>query len=94
MVVPTEGFRYTVGEPKQFSRSDLERPVTREFCATCGTHLTTRLSFNPDVAIVKVGTLDDPAAYAPQVAIWTDDCQPFHLIGEGVAAFPRFPPHG
>jgi hypothetical protein len=24
-----------------FTRSDLDRPVTREFCETCGTHLTT-----------------------------------------------------
>jgi hypothetical protein len=27
---------------KQFARSDRERPVTREFCAECGTHLVTR----------------------------------------------------
>ena len=33
---------YLKDAPKQFKRSDLERPVTREFCAECGTHLVTR----------------------------------------------------
>ena len=32
-----DGFKYTKGTPKQFSRKDLEKPVTREFCAECGT---------------------------------------------------------
>ncbi|HET7191007.1 MAG TPA: GFA family protein [Pseudolabrys sp.] len=41
MLAP-DGFRYTSGEPRKFSRSDLESPVTREFCGECGTHLTTR----------------------------------------------------
>ena len=36
MAVPVEGFRYVKGEPARYSRPDLENPVTREFCATCG----------------------------------------------------------
>jgi hypothetical protein len=31
MLMPPDGFKYTKGAPKQFSRSDLEKPVTREF---------------------------------------------------------------
>lgn len=92
MMVPAAGFRYVAGQPKSFTRSDLEQAVTREFCETCGTHLATRLSFNPQVVILKVGTLDDPSVYAPQVAIWTADMPPFHLVAEGVATFPGFPP--
>jgi hypothetical protein len=42
IAMPITGFSYTKGAPKQFKRSDLERPVTREFCAECGTHLVTR----------------------------------------------------
>ena len=42
LLMPPDGFRYTKGAPKQFSRSDLENAVTREFCAECGTHLITR----------------------------------------------------
>ena len=63
MVMPADGFRYTEGAPKRFARDDLEAPAVREFCATCGTHLITRSPRSPDVVIVKVGTLDDPAAW-------------------------------
>src|SRR5438067_1494115 len=36
MAMPAGGFRYTASQPKQFSRTDLDRPVTREFCGECG----------------------------------------------------------
>jgi len=32
MAMPESNFTITQGEPKAFTRSDLERPVTREFC--------------------------------------------------------------
>ncbi len=92
MIVPSSGFRYTAGEPKRFKRSDLETPATREFCAECGTHLTTRVPRDPSIVILKVGTLDDPKAYeGPQAVIWTADAQPFHMMPEGVPQFPGFP---
>jgi hypothetical protein len=62
MLMPPDGFGYTKGMPKQFSRSDLKNAVTREFCAECGTHLVTRRPGLPAV-ILKVGTLDDPAHF-------------------------------
>ena len=34
MLMAPQDFRYTSGEPRKFSRSDLE---TREFCGDCGT---------------------------------------------------------
>jgi hypothetical protein len=42
VLMSPDGFSYTKGTPKRFARSDLEKPVTREFCAECGTHLVTR----------------------------------------------------
>jgi hypothetical protein len=65
--------------------------VTREFCAECGTHLTTLRSGLP-AAILKVGTLDDPGLFeGPQMAIFTIDKQPFHQIPEGMRTFERMP---
>lgn len=91
LVLPAAGFRYTKGEPKAYKRSDLEKPVTREFCPECGTHLITRRPDMPMV-IVKVGTLDDPSQFGtPQMAIYTCDKQPFHLIPDGMPAFERMP---
>lgn len=91
MLMPADGFRYTKGEAKKFTRSDLERPVTREFCATCGTHLITRRPGLP-LVVLKIGTLDDPAQFgAPRMAIFTIDKQPFHHIADGLPTFERLP---
>ncbi len=91
VVMPSPGFAYTKGAPKQFTRGDLENPVTREFCPDCGTHLATRPPGRP-VIVVKVGTLDDPKLYGgPQMAIFTIDKQPFHQIPDGLPAFERMP---
>jgi hypothetical protein len=38
-VMPADGSRYVKGEPKTFTRTDLEKPATRQFCAECGTHI-------------------------------------------------------
>ena len=91
IAMPIPGFAYTKGEPKGFARSDLERPVTREFCPNCGTHLVTRPQGFPAV-IVKIGALDDPSQYGgPDIAIYTVDKQSFHRIPEGIPCFERLP---
>lgn len=90
IAMPIPGFRYVKGQPKSFTRSDLEGAVTREFCANCGTHLTTRPPAFPAV-IIKVGSLDDPGVFEPQMAIFTCDVQPFHQIAEGLTRFEKLP---
>jgi hypothetical protein len=90
IVMPAAGHKYTKGTPKAFTRSDLERAVTREFCPDCGTHLATKPPGRP-VVVVKVGTLDDPKQFTPQMAIFTVDKQPFHQIPEGLKTFERRP---
>jgi hypothetical protein len=91
LLMPADGFSYTKGAPKQFTRTDLERAVTREFCSECGTHLITRLPDRP-LVVVKAGTLDDPAIFGtPQMAIYTIDKQPFHVIPDGLPTFERLP---
>jgi len=89
--MPAAGFSYTKGTAKQFTRTDIPRPVTREFCANCGTHIGTRVPGLP-AFIIKVGTLDNPAlAGDPQMAIFTIDKQSFHRIPEGIPTFERMP---
>jgi hypothetical protein len=92
MLMSPDGFRYTNGAPKRFTRDDLERPVTREFCENCGTHIATHRP-GLSMVILKVGTLDDPSLYGlPQMAINTADKQAFHLLPEGLPTFERLPP--
>jgi hypothetical protein len=92
LLMPRDGFRYSEGAPKQFARSNLERAVTWEFCADCGTHLTTRRP-GLSAVILKVGTLDDPSLFGgPQMAIYAIDKQTFRHIPEGLPTFERLPP--
>jgi hypothetical protein len=92
MLMPADGFRYTKGTPKTYKRPDKADAVTREFCAECGTHLVTRRPELPPV-VLKIGTLDDPSVYVgAQMAIFTAEGQPFHLVPKGVPAFEGLPP--
>lgn len=84
MVMPESDYKFVKGTPKKFSRSDLEAPVTREFCGDCGTHLLTRSPKRPGGIIVKVGTLDNPGVFKPELAIFTCDRQPFHEVADGL----------
>ncbi len=92
LAVPDASFSYTAGTPKQFQRSDLETPVTREFCGECGTHILSRAPGVAGAVILKVGTLDDPSVFGqPQMAIFTVDKQSFHHVPEGIPNFERTP---
>lgn len=92
MGMPASGFSIVSGKPRGFSRSDLEHPVTREFCPTCGTHLLTRSPKLAGLVLLKVGTFDDPSVFGkPDMAIYLCDKQPFHVVPEGTASFDRTP---
>ncbi len=91
IAVPEAGFTFTKGEPKGFTRSDLDAPVTREFCAECGTHLLSKTPSLPGARLIKVGVLDDPSVFRSQMAIFLVDKQPFHHVPDGIGAFERGP---
>jgi hypothetical protein len=90
--MPKDGFRYTAGEPQKFQRQDLENGVTREFCGLCGTSITSLPGNMPDMVIIKVGTMDDPAEFGePDMAFYCIEKQKFHYLPEGMTTFERFP---
>ncbi len=91
MALPKDGFEFTKGEPKSFTRTDIENAVTRLFCENCGTAIGTQTASMANAVILKVGTMDDPSVFTPQMAIYTLDKQNFHHIPEGLPAFERAP---
>ena len=92
MAMPEASFKYTKGSPKKFRRGDLADPVTREFCADCGTHILARTPRVPGAVMLKVGVLDDPSVYGTaQMVIYTIDKQSFHQLPPGVPSFERGP---
>ena len=91
MIFPLDAFKLTQGEMKSFRRSDLDSPVTRYFCETCGTSLATETPKRPGSIVIKVGTLDDPSVFTPGAAIFTCDKQAFHHIPDDIPAFDKRP---
>ena len=86
------GFCFTGAAPSVYTlpSEGSGQDIHVHFCATCGTHILTRI---PGAHLVlKIGTLDDPAWFAaPKIAIYTIDRQPFHLIPD-IPEFERLPP--
>jgi len=92
MLMPPAGFSYVRGVPKQFLRQrSRQRGDTR---------ILRRLRDASDEAPTRVARgdfegrhHDDPSVFGnAQMAIFTVDKQPFHLIAEGVPIFERLPP--
>ena len=91
MLMPADEFRYVSGTPISFTRTDKVNAVTREFCATCGTHLVNRRP-GLDPLILKIGTLDDPSEFGgPQMAIFTCEEEAFHITPEGLPTYETYP---
>ncbi len=89
--MPEAGFSYTQGTPSRFQRPDLENGVIREFCGNCGTQILSRAAALPGVVLLKVGTLDDPSVFTPDLAIFTVDKQDFQHVPEGMPSYERLP---
>jgi hypothetical protein len=89
--MPADGFKYTKGKPQQFQRSDLEDGVTREFCGKCGTQLLSMAPGLPGVQLIKVGSMDEPSLFTPDIAIFTVDQQNFQHVPDGMPSFERMP---
>lgn len=61
----------------------------RFFANCCGTHLFVRNHADSEWIDITVGSLDDPTAFPPQVAIWTDDKLPWVQLNPTLRVFPR-----
>ena len=60
------------GSPKVHETigSDSGETRRRLFCGDCGSPLFTMLTEQPDIVIIKAGTLDDRSSVAPTVEMW------------------------
>jgi hypothetical protein len=71
--VPREDLVVTIGEPRKIAHANR----LRSFAACCGTHLFFEDTKDSDTIDVTIASLDDPAAFAPQKAIWLEDKLPW-----------------
>lgn len=91
MAMPAENFAITKGTVKGYKRADLENGVTREFCADCGTHLTTRAPGFEAGVILKVGTMDDPSLFGgAESANFACDKQEYHRLPDNMPVHKKW----
>ncbi len=92
MLISPEGLHFSRGEPGTYQNPKKSGAVTRSFCRTCGTHLTTKRPGLREL-VLKVGTLDDPDEFGgPKIAIFCEEKQDWHLIPEDIPTFDTLPP--
>jgi hypothetical protein len=92
MIVPRSALKITKGEPRTYwSTAESGRQVGRSFCAECGTPVFSEPSGNPDIAVIKVGSLDDPSDFKVQADIWMKEAQPWQAPHEGAVQMPGNP---
>ena len=64
-------------------------PVTRGFCAACGSCLTYRHEARSGEIDVTLATLEEAARLAPQMHVWVADKLPWVRIEDGLPQFPE-----
>jgi len=79
-------FRVTHGALAEFRSS---APVTRGFCAACGSCLTYRHEARPGDIDVTRATLEEAARLAPQMHVWVADKLPWVRIEDGLPQYPE-----
>ena len=77
----------TKGEPRKIPHANR----IRSFAACCGTHLFFEDSKDSNTVDVTIASLDDPAPFAPQKAIWLEDKLPWVVINESIPSFSKSP---
>lgn len=79
------------GETAAFPmKTDSGRPHHIHRCAACETALWSNYGGLTKLRFVRVGTLDDPAAIAPDVHIYTRSKLPWVALPEGTPAFEAY----
>ena len=85
--MPRKDLVVTKGEPRKIAYANR----IRSFAACCGTHLFFEDSEDSDTIDVTIASLDDPAPFAPQKAIWLEDKLPWVVIDESLPSFQKTP---
>jgi len=82
------------GEARQFtSKSASGGDATRNFCPACGSLVFGGIVGETDSHTIYAGSLDDPAAFRPAIAIFNRDRPDWAPLATGLQVFETLP-HG
>jgi hypothetical protein len=94
MAFPESAFTVT-GAVSDFNwTADSGGLVTTSFCPHCGSPLFGKSTSMPGMKMVRVGALDDPGLYAPQMMVYAKRRHAWVQHDDRVPAFDTMPPMG
>jgi hypothetical protein len=81
------------GETRSHTAKGEEHGTDTErcFCPGCGSPVASFVEVVPDLAFIKVGTLDDASWVAPTIELWSRSAQSWSPHFDGVARVERGP---
>ena len=85
--VPRKDLVVTKGEPRNIAYANR----IRCFATCCGTHLFFEDTEDSEAIDVTIASLDDPAPFAPQKAIFLEDKLPWVKLDESLPSFQKTP---
>jgi len=90
-LIETDRVEISSGEPRAFlMRSDSGRPHRVFRCPACGTAVWSEYGGLRSLRFVRVGTLDDPSALAPNVHIYVRSKLSWVTLPDDVPAFAAY----
>ena len=92
VAVPSPGVAVTGALTAYVGKGDSGKDITRRFCPSCGSPISSEAEMMPNVTMIEVGTLDDPSAVTPGMHIYCRSKMDWMVIPEGVGQFPTMPP--
>jgi len=63
--------------------------VTRGICSACGSSISYENDKRPGDIDISLNCLHDPDAATPRAHIWTEDKQPWFVIGDGLPVYEQ-----
>ena len=87
-IIETDRIEVLSGEPQPVPvPTDSGRPHDIYRCPSCQTAMWSDYGRRPPLRFVRIGTLDDPAAWPPAGHIYTRSKLPWVILPDGVPAF-------
>jgi hypothetical protein len=91
-LIPSSAFKLTQGTPKRYdAKADSGRTLYRFFCGDCGSPIYSQRATNPDIVVVRAGSLDNAPGMKITANIWTRSARPWSYIDPASAQNPGQP---
>ena len=90
MGFPASAVRFS-GATRQYTSTALRGEATRNFCPTCGGLVFGGIVGQTDSHTIYAGSLDDPSAFRPTMAIFNRDRPAWAPLPPGLTVFETMP---